>query len=614
MFNTLRAQALAASSIIIVAFVIIAAIAITNLYSTSVALDKLGETVETQMEKVTPLINASRDVQYNVVQVQQWLTDISATRAQDGLDDGFKEAEASAQAFAKSWDQAYGLAKALNLTDVVASLDKVKKAFPAFYAVGQKMAKGYIEGGPKGGNPLMGNFDAAAEAMGGAVDEMSASIAKLQGESKDAAMALIATSKKSGSTSLTVMIVSSIAAIAIVLFIAMMLLKAVKDIRRVSSLLHEASDGELGKRLSLITRTDEIGRLGHNFNLLLDRMEAFTRDASESLQAVARGNYYRQIFITGFQGNFRRRAQIINDGLNAMEQTTETFKAESSEMGGRIKEVVQVVMSTSEELGASSQSMLAVAEDASTQSGTVAEAASGATDNVQGVAAATEEFSASIGEVAQQVNRSSELGRTAVDRAQKADTTIRTLSDAADKIGDVVSLINDIAEQTNLLALNATIEAARAGEAGKGFAVVASEVKNLANQTAKATEEIVVQVQNMQNSTNDAVKAIQEVDETINEIDTAGSAIAETVDQQNSVVNEISSSIQSAVESVRVVSDTIGNVAEGANTTSSAASQVTSAAGDLSKNAAGLNEDLEEFLQAVAGKDKENLDVFRVPD
>ncbi|MCW9036048.1 MAG: methyl-accepting chemotaxis protein [Rhodospirillales bacterium] len=610
MFKSLRSQAAAVLGIIAATFLFITAFAITNLYTAAEILEDLGKRIDIQLDEVTPLTNAAYGVQLNVVQVQQWLTDISATQAKDGLNDGFDEAKKSAEAFQKEWNTASSLAKKLGLKDVSAALDQVKTAFPAFYAVGQEMAKSYIEKGPEGGNPMMGKFDGAAEAMGKAIDTMLASITALQETSRTIVSTTIHDAEKTEKTALTVMIIASLFAIAIVIFIGWRSFVAVGEIRRIADRLAVASEGDLGRRIRNIHRDDEIGSVAHNFNRLLDRMEAFTRDASESLKAVARGDYYRQIFLTGFEGNFETRAQIINDGLSAMEHTTTAFKNESTEMGGRIKEVVQSVMSTSEKLGASSQNMLAIANDASQQSGTVAEAAATATGNVQGVAAATEEFSASIGEVAGQVNRSAELGRTAVERAQKADETIRTLSEAADRIGQVVDLINDIAEQTNLLALNATIEAARAGDAGKGFAVVASEVKNLANQTAKATEDIVVQVQSMQKNTNDAVNAITEVDHTINEIDSSGSAIASTVDEQKSVVNEISGSIQQAVDGVQVVSETITNVAEGANTTSSSASQVAAAAGELSEQAAGLNENLHEFLQAVSADKNKNRDVF----
>ena len=373
----------------------------------------------------------------------------------------------------------------------------------------------------------------------------------------------------------------------------------VSEIARSSIVLRSAASGDLDTRVMSITRQDEIGVLQGSINRLLDRTEAFSREAGAALKYAAKGEYFRTILPEGMVGSFAQRAEIINIGLKAMDEKTTTFASNAQRMGTNIKEVVQIVTGTASELSATSESMSEIANDTSEQSQTVSEAAQTAAENVQSVAAATEEFSASIGEVAAQVNRSAELGQIGVQRAKAADETIQSLSAAANRIGEVVGLINDIAEQTNLLALNATIEAARAGDAGKGFAVVASEVKNLANQTAKATEEIVEQINGMQKATGNAVKAIEEVGATIDEIDESGSTIAGAVDEQRAVVSEISSSIQSAVDGVRIVADTIARVSEGAGSTSSSLTQVTTAAMDLESRAAALNSDVEQFLDAV---------------
>ena len=148
------------------------------------------------------------------------------------------------------------------------------------------------------------------------------------------------------------------------------------------------------------------------------------------------------------------------------------------------------------------------------------------------MAAATEELTASINSIAQQVTRSAEIATKAAEEARRTNSVVEGLAAGTQKIGEVVTLIQSIASQTNLLALNATIEAARAGEHGRGFAVVASEVKALANQTAKATEEISAQIQDIQNATGQAVSAIQAIGGTIAEIDEISNEIATAVDQQ----------------------------------------------------------------------------------
>ena len=222
-----------------------------------------------------------------------------------------------------------------------------------------------------------------------------------------------------------------------------------------------------------------------------------------------------------------------------------------------------------------------------------------ASTNVGSVAAATEEMTGSVNEIARQVQESSKIAAEAVEQTGKTDARIAELSVAASRIGDVVKLITAIAEQTNLLALNATIEAARAGEAGRGFAVVASEVKQLATQTAKATDEIGAQISSMQAATQESVTAIKEISGTIGRMSDIATLIAAAVEEQGAATQEISRNVAQAAHGTAQVATNITDVSRGANDTGMASSRVLSSAQALSRESGRLKSEVEKFVRTV---------------
>lgn len=286
------------------------------------------------------------------------------------------------------------------------------------------------------------------------------------------------------------------------------------------------------------------------------------------------------------------KEQADADRKQAMIEMVDSF--ESSVMN-----VVQSLSSAATEMQASAETMSATADQTSQQAVAVAAASEEATVNVQTVASAAEELSTSVSEISRQVAQSNQIAQSPVDEARQANSKVEGLADAAQKIGEVVNLINDIASQTNLLALNATIEAARAGEAGKGFAVVASEVKTLATQTAKATEEIGVQIGAIQEATGDAVEVIKSIGATIDQMGEISTSIASAVDEQGSATREIASSVQQAAEGTQEVSGNITHVTQAASETQSASGDMLGAAKELAQQGDVLRQEVDKFLETV---------------
>lgn len=347
--------------------------------------------------------------------------------------------------------------------------------------------------------------------------------------------------------------------------------RLLRPVTELADVTESIANGDLDVHVPHTDRTDQVAVMANAVSNLQEK--AIERQQLASAQQDAEsGNHERQQKIESMIANFRTTAA----GL------------------------LSSVSETAGSLDNTANSLTEIARNSSGRASETLEASDETTQNVQTVASAAEELATSIGEISRQVAQTTDVVSRATEGTRVTNEKVEGLAESASKIGEVITLIQAIAEQTNLLALNATIEAARAGEAGKGFAVVASEVKELATQTSKATEEISSQISAIQNATKDSAEAIAEITGTMEEVNNYTASIASAVEEQGSATTEISQNIQRAAQGTTSVSANMTELFESVGQTSQSAEMVLTASGALSEKTNVLQEEVERFLSEVA--------------
>ncbi|KAA0581230.1 HAMP domain-containing protein [Azospirillum sp. B21] len=372
-------------------------------------------------------------------------------------------------------------------------------------------------------------------------------------------------------TLLETLVVTLVASVLLGLFGFRLVSRISKGLNGISTATGRIAKGDLATQVGGTERRDEVGALARSVETLrLSAVEA------EELR--------------------RRHAALEQEAEQARRATMLRFADEfENTVGGLVRSVAE----SAGQLTHTSGAMSSGAEQTTRLMDGAARAAETTSGNVQAVAGATEELAASIREIAQQIAESTTGSARAVEDVRRTYALIEQLDGVARRTVEVVDLIRSIAEQTNLLALNATIEAARAGEAGKGFAVVASEVKNLANQTAKATDDVQAQIAAMTDATSSVVEAMRGVGGAIETVNNVASSISAAIEEQGAATRDISQNVNEAAQGVSSVSDSLNLVCSHATATGQASTEVAAAARAVGERADRMLNEVSAFVARI---------------
>jgi methyl-accepting chemotaxis protein/aerotaxis receptor len=518
------------------------------------------------VDGAVPLLRSVEDIRFDVVQIQQYLSDVSATQAKDGMGDGFDLAKQQMDQLTKDVASAKAIAGKLNETELAADLDAVLRDSTPYYAGGVEMAKAYVADGPAGGNKLMSGFDAKAEAITKSVEALSAATDKFIASASAGLQASLDHGNGLIALLFKLVFIPVILGIVSAIFAVIAVLRIARLVRQVATATAKAASGQKIDAVPGAQRRDEIGTLAKAVQTFIGKIGFAELEREEQ---SGKANRDRTIAMT------------------AMAEKVE------GETGTAVSAVAGLVVEMTQSTGIMTEAATAVTAG----SRSVTAASHQALQNAQLVAAAAEELS--IKEISNQVGQTATVSRAAVATTEKAMHAIEALASTVQQISQFAGIIQDVASQTNLLALNATIEAARAGDAGKGFAVVANEVKNLAAQTTRSTEEIAATVARVLQATEAAVEAVRGIGGQISQLDSFSAGIAAAVEQQAAATAEISRNINETANANATVNEQMLMVSGQADDAQRRAHDVSDLSGKIDDVVKGLKSAVVRSIRTV---------------
>lgn len=501
-----------------------------------------------------PLLDRSHKVKLSVVQVQQWLTDISATRGLDGLNDGFDEAEKNADIFYEliselkilnDQNMEYYDRPLLEGMDGNKFLDDMQDKFDTYFEVGKTMAQAYIDEGPAGGNKAMENFDTAAAAISAEVDIL------LNKASEQTTAKLGNQYTKVGQSNLYVIIATAVF-ILVLGYLFFVLYGVLQSLPRIGNVVKTIAAGDLSGEPFVCTQSNELGELADGFNVMKDNL----RDVL---------------------GNVNNTSNHL---FSSVEQLTVVTQETEQSMDQQLNQINMVATAMNE--------MAATAHEVANSAESTANAAGTANHEAQDGKAV--------------VNKTMDMINSLAEDVEQAAEVIHELESNTESIGTILDVIRGIAEQTNLLALNAAIEAARAGEQGRGFAVVADEVRTLASRTQQSTQEIDEMISRLQASASKAVSSMEtgrtRANETVAQVAEAGVKL-DAITQSVVSISDLSSHIASAATEQSAVAEDINKnisiINDASSTTTENTRHIATASTELSGLAMKMNEITNQF-------------------